>query len=515
MSDPQPERIPIEQDQHDIVFVSDLHLSNGYSRASGRYDPREDFFYDGEFHRFLQYLIGQGKERRRPQRLVLLGDLFDFLQVDNRPFDKHGLPEPSSPAYADQKVRDFKEKKDPFLGLSTSPSATVWRLERIARGHNEWFRALGEFLQADGRNRIDVIVGNHDIELTWPAAQERFKGLIEESVEAPGIGAGLHFYPWFLYEPGLFYAEHGHQYDDLNSFATQMAPTLPDNQELIELPLGSFFVRYVFNKIEARDAFSDNVRPMTRYVAWALRNHPISGLLTLFYQGQMLVKVLRKASHLSDDEHKARLERYHREVVAPYAAQAGAGLSAEQLIAIDNLAEIPSMNSRWRQARQVVLDPLLPLLWVLAPLMLMFRALRQVRRTARAAMAFLAGFAGLLYRERATFRPPSEPESHLRDAAREIDKILRQNGGAGARFYIFGHTHKTEVYPLGAENEEPRYLNTGTWTPIIDPDAQLLRGVTQFNFVQILRNDNGYQLAELLYWNDGAGRPQLVPLLEP
>jgi UDP-2,3-diacylglucosamine pyrophosphatase LpxH len=528
MSDPHPDRMPVEQREHDIVIVSDLHLANGYSRTTGRFDPREDFFYDGEFHRFTQYLVGQGRERDRPQRLIILGDVFEFLQVDNRPYRKDGLPEPSHPAYQDHEVQDFLHHGKAFNGLGTSQTATIWRLERIARGHAEWFRALGEFLQADPRHRLDIVIGNHDIEMTWPGAQQRFKELVAESVGGAAIQSAIYFYPWFIYEPGLFYAEHGQQYDSLNSFTTLLEPTLPPRrgadgtidwersdpieERVIELPLGSFFVRYVFNFIEINDSFADNVRPFTRYIAWALYNKPVFGLKTLFYQTRLLTKVLRKSSELSEDEQLQRRERYHRSVLAAYASQAS--LPAAALVAIDQLATLPSMNSRWQQARQVVIDPLVPLLWILAPIVVMFRALRQVRGAMRALATFGAGLLGLLYRERAAFRPPSEPASGLRDAARKIDAILRETTGRGVRFYIFGHTHKAEVFPLGPDQDEPRYLNTGTWTPIIDPDAQLLRGTVQHNFVQILRHDNGYQLAELLYWNDGAGRPQLVPLVD-
>ena len=527
MSDSQPDRMPIEQDFHDIVFVSDLHLANGYSRTTGRFDRREDFFYDGEFHRFTQYLAAQGRERQRPQRLILLGDVFEFLQVDNRPYQKSGIPDEAHPAHQDREVQEHLKQNKAFNGLSTNQTATVWRIERIARGHAEWFRALGEFLQADPRHRLDVVIGNHDIEMTWPAAQQRFKELIAESVGADVTNA-IHFYPWFIYEPGLFYAEHGQQYDNLNSFTTLMEPTLPpkraadgtinwdDNspleQRLIELPLGSFFVRYVFNFIESSDSFADNVRPLTRYVAWALRNKPLHGLRILFYQGRLLIRVLRKSGDLSEREMRLRRQHYQRTVLAPYAAQSG--LSPDTLIAIDELAVLPSMTSRWQQAKQVVLDPLMPLLFVFAPIAVMFGALRQVRNSLRALLTFAAGLLGLLYRERATFRPPTEPANKLRDAARNIDAILRRDTGAGARFYIFGHTHKAEVFPLTENTDEPRYLNTGTWTPIIDPDAQLLRGTVQLNFVQILRHKNGYELAELLAWNDGANRPQLVALVD-
>ncbi len=524
MSDSAPERMPIEQHEHDIIIVSDLHLANGYSQRQGRFDQREDFFYDAAFRRFLHYLIEQGQQRQRPQRLILLGDLFEFLQTDNRPFDRNGLPDPSEPVYHDSEVQDFLHKRKPFNGLSTSPAASIWRLERIARGHPEWFKALGEFLQADQGHRIDITLGNHDIEMIWPEAQQRLVDIICAAVDDASVGARIHFYPWFIYEPGLFYAEHGHQYDSLNSFATQMRPTLPPQRsadgsidwnapgpQLIELPLGSFFVRYVFNALESRDSFADNIRPRSRYVVWTLRNRPVHALVTLFYQVRLLTRVLRKTSPLSEREHRQRREHYQQTLVRPYSQQTG--LSPEQLVAIDNLAAIPSMNSRLKQAQQVLVEPLLPLLTLFAPLALVYQALRRVRSTVRALAAFCLGVVALLYRERNIFRPPAEPDNVLRDTARAIDTILRQGGGAGARFYVFGHTHHAEVFPLNDGDAEPRYINSGTWTPIIDPNAQLLRGVIQLNVVRILRLVDTYGLAELLQWDDAAGRLDRVPLI--
>jgi hypothetical protein len=80
------------------------------------------------------------------------------------------------------------------------------------------------------------------------------------------IQGNLSFLPWLYYEPGLLYAEHGHQYDSLNSFDDFLHPLTPDN--LIDLPVGSFFVRYLFNKVESDYPFADNMKQLSRFIWW-------------------------------------------------------------------------------------------------------------------------------------------------------------------------------------------------------------------------------------------------------
>ena len=40
----------------ELIVISDLHLSVGYNKKTGRYSRNEDFFFDEEFKRFLEYL---------------------------------------------------------------------------------------------------------------------------------------------------------------------------------------------------------------------------------------------------------------------------------------------------------------------------------------------------------------------------------------------------------------------------------------------------------------------------
>ncbi|HEX6383767.1 MAG TPA: hypothetical protein VF177_03760, partial [Anaerolineae bacterium] len=72
---------------YNFLFLSDLHLSEGYYPGTGKLSRNEDFFHDEAFARFLFYHINLSQVNidkayfRRPWKLIINGDIFDFLQV--------------------------------------------------------------------------------------------------------------------------------------------------------------------------------------------------------------------------------------------------------------------------------------------------------------------------------------------------------------------------------------------------------------------------------------------------
>jgi hypothetical protein len=113
-------------------------------------------------------------------------------------------------------------------------------------------------------------------------------------------------------------------------------------------------------------------------------------------------------------------------------------------------------------------------------------------------------------RERALLRPAAEPSGYLFRAARAIDARLREDGAA-VPAYVFGHTHVAEQYPLSDRDDAPWYLNSGTWTPILQQAFDLFGDRERLTFVRVERNtEDGHVHAELLLWNDNAARPEPV-----
>jgi UDP-2,3-diacylglucosamine pyrophosphatase LpxH len=471
-------------DGRDFVVVSDLHLSAGYDERAGTYNRNEDFFYDGAFARFLVHLERRAEGEGRRWRLVLLGDLLDFLQVELGP-----------PPPADRE-------------LDTSEATTLRKLERIALGHGEFFAALGRFAAAGFP--VDVVVGNHDIELLRPATQRRFVELVVARSGCPGAADAISFHPWIYLVPGLLYAEHGHQYDDVNSFLTQLEPFLDGDPDRIDLPLGSYFVGHLFNRIEAIDPFADNVKPATSYLLWALQTHPLRVLWTLGAHMRLLVAVLMRSRDLGPAERRARRERYHRQTLPSYAASVG--LRPETAVAIDRLAAVPAMVTKRRQLQALLLRPIVGFLPVLAALLAVYTALARLGRGPRSFALFAAGVGGLLARERSALRPATEEAGYLHRAALGIHGLLEKEGKAAVA-YVFGHSHTAEQFPLTRADRPPYYLNSGTWTPSVPAAFDLLGGREQFAFVQLTRPPDGPPVARLMVWNDVASRPEPLPLL--
>lgn len=235
----------------DFIIVSDLHLSAGYDPGTRVYDRNEDFFYDETFARFVDHHLARATARNRRLRLVILGDFIDFLQVETSRQD---------------------------LGVSSSATSVV-KLERVAAGHPAVFAALGRVIGAG--QQIDLVVGNHDIEFAWPDVQRRLRDIVARFTTG-NVESGIVIHPWFLFVPGVHYAEHGHQYEAANSFFAPLAPWRPDRAEEIDLPLGSLFVLDLYNEtIERIDPFADNVKPATAYFGWVLRSRPLLALRTL------------------------------------------------------------------------------------------------------------------------------------------------------------------------------------------------------------------------------------------
>jgi UDP-2,3-diacylglucosamine pyrophosphatase LpxH len=474
-------------DGRDIAIVSDLHLCAGYDERTGTYSRREDFFYDQAFARFLAHLRRRAEEEGRHWRLVILGDLVDFLQV--APVDAGEGPV-----------------------VDTSDRATMAKLARIARGHPELFAALGEFAAAGFP--VDVVTGNHDVELIRPAVQRRFVELVCQSCRQPAAADQISFHPWIYYVPGVVYAEHGHQYDDVNSFPFQLRPFVEDDPDQIDLPLGSYFVCYLFNQIEAIDPFADNVRPVTSYLIWSLQAHPVLTLSTLGYHLRLLVTVLRRSKDQTPAELGARREAYRRDLLPAYAQ--AVGLDHDTVVAIDRLAAVPAMTSKLLQLRAIVLGPLTELAPAVAAMVAIYLGLGRIRPGSRSFAAYALGVAGLVWRERQMMRSPtSQPAGYLHRAARRIRRILTR-AGRGVPVYVFGHTHAPEQIPLTTERRPPYYMNCGTWTPTVPASFELLGARETFAFVQITRErGTGRPVARLMVWNDNAGRAEPLPLMSP
>lgn len=181
-----------------LVLVSDLHLGGG-----GRH---ERFRQDRDFTDFCHHLAGRPPTVAGARRLAVLGDFLELLEV-----------------------RAGEEGR-----LASSVTIALARLDRIVDAHAGVFAAVADLVDAGWG--IDVVIGNHDIDLIRPALQHRLGELLGKGRrhESP-----VRFHPWILHVPGLLYAEHGSQYHDINWFPELLWAAGRHGDGPIRHPLGA------------------------------------------------------------------------------------------------------------------------------------------------------------------------------------------------------------------------------------------------------------------------------------
>jgi len=425
-------------DPRHLLIVSDLHLSEGWDETTKRLSRQEDFYFDTSFARFLATQVRNAAQHDYRLRLVIPGDLVDFLQVTTVP---PGESVDGGP------ITD----RDRRFGLGTSPAHTCWKLRRIVSGHWIFFDALARFV-ADGHDLV-ILPGNHDIEWVIPQVQATL--ISELTARVPpalrgGIGERVRFLPWFYLEPGLIYIDHGHQYDTLNSFDYFLHPYLPDGR--IDLPAGSFFVRYLFNQVEVSFPFADNMKPASAFLCWALKRW--EGWRKLPQYLRFFRETLEKAGPL-DPAWQAELEAKQAERLR--ALQAETGLPADTLQALKALWVPSAIHhlSKWRLA-----------------------------------LSF--------------FRQASASEP-LTAYADHISTLLR------VRYVVFGHTHEADLHPLPGGPPRAEYVNSGTWTRVFSEnfEERLLKEESEFVYILV---DRAKPKIELLRWRDDLGAGERVRL---
>lgn len=380
-----------------IISVSDFHLTSGRNAATGLWSTTEDFFDDDAFAEFLAaYDDGE-------TTLVINGDLFDVLQVIDRPSD--GQPcVPGSNEW--ERFGINLAEYDPVYGLRCTEAATRFQLRCVIAGHRALFVAIVRFMA--GGNEVKITRGNHDVQLFWPPVQREIVDALTEleaevaatphaapgpaseprPVPEPGyVKQRLAFLDWFYYVPGLVYIEHGNQYEYTTSFRNFLYPVLPfdnadvgkariaanqaaphEKTEQIELDLSGFLVRYLTNPLEPVNPLADNIRPLMRYWEWAWKNYPLLFIQTIGTAARFVIKAFAKAREANSERHRERyaeidaenLRRIEVLATAHDPTEAGQKQLFEKLKAIDELKATPTLHRgawrfAWRMLRRMII----------------------------------------------------------------------------------------------------------------------------------------------------------------
>ncbi len=229
------------------IVMSDLHLSAGRA-AEG--NLLEDFASDQEFSTFLEEVAAESEREGAEAELIFNGDVFEMLQVPH--------VDAFNPTF----------EYPPKSYHSSSEKDSDLKMALIIDGHQPFFEALGRFMRVGPpRRTVTFVKGNHDLNLHWPDVQARIR-------DALGARSGRHSLVTFVEQSicreGI-YVEHGNQYAGALNRVQDMEDPRDRNQPTqLDLPLGSWFVMDVFNKVERDKYWIDGVKPITALVWYAL-----------------------------------------------------------------------------------------------------------------------------------------------------------------------------------------------------------------------------------------------------
>lgn len=484
----------------DIVVISDLHLGRGKNPATARYYRLEAFFYDDDFLHFCDHLIDDAGRRDVSFKLILNGDTFDLLRVDH---DRG----------SDQSLRER------LYGPSLTPQVATEITSQILRGHPVFVQALAQVLAAG--HSVVFLPGNHDIEMQWPPVQDAVRTAIRaalqenasEEVSAQALER-LDFRQWFYHEEGRVWIEHGCQYDSENAFQFFLRKDLAERGDAIhksevDLPLGTFFQKYLYNKFGNITFLVPNSRSQFRYFRWLLINRPRLlakvGTVHLPFFWQVLRRIGAGGGKTSElrECHEAELD--HMVESDPLGDKLR---TIEAYKRIELNAAILAKRAVVRAAKilgYVLLGAVLTTgLWTLGA---------QSIGTA----SFNVGFKALLFlclnfsflvvtlivMTYFLLRPStSGPDPWLAHTANKIAKLLQVS------VVTFGHTHDEDVTALSLK-AGGWYFNTGTWIAVFTSDSLLPRERVQYTFLRIVGNKG-----HLMHWSPGRAETMPVVLID-
>nr|MBA3538054.1 hypothetical protein [Deltaproteobacteria bacterium] len=196
-----------------LLIVSDLHFGEELLPGASVERRRAVELGAGAFRDFVRYHAVR-RLGGKPWRLVVAGDLFDFMSIMIP-----ATPGPGERISADERV----------FGVARTVATGVTRLAMICANHQPLLADLVRFAAAG--HTIDIIVGNHDIELMAPeVAAELARQLTAAGADARTL-ARIKIVPWFIYIPGIAWIEHGHVYDEGCSFEFNLSPSDPHDGE--------------------------------------------------------------------------------------------------------------------------------------------------------------------------------------------------------------------------------------------------------------------------------------------
>lgn len=227
-----------------VYIISDLHIGGEYGKNGDR-----GFRICNKVYLLVEFINRLAEKGETSSvELVINGDFVDFLAEESG------------------KQSNGTSSWEPFI---YNPEVAVTRLQKIADREKDFgsdlFGALAGFL-AKG-NKLTILLGNHDIELSFPRVRQKLKELLEAQ-----SNQNLTFiYDGEAYSFGEVIIEHGNQYDIWNQIdydalrrvrSLQSRGRNVSEKDFEPIP-GSNFVAHAMNPAKKDFPFVDLLKPET------------------------------------------------------------------------------------------------------------------------------------------------------------------------------------------------------------------------------------------------------------
>jgi UDP-2,3-diacylglucosamine pyrophosphatase LpxH len=500
---------PSAPKQHDLIVLSDLHLGEGLNEEERRYSPTEDFFNDKQFANLLATLMENYKHDPSHLRLVLNGDSFDFLTIlkvpDEEEASKRGF-----------RVRPVERN----YGLNPTAKKSVYKLEVIAKGHPIFFHALARFIAAGFS--VEILRGNHDLELHFMEVRAKLLDILASYEDGPDLetlAERVRFHEWFYLEPGRVYIEHGNQYEAGNSIRYPLHPILPNNrrrpeeEEILDYPLGSVLVRFIYNRVRQLDPYSPRMVSFDHYLDF-IKTYNLFDVVRVFratypHFVAALGPGITTGSASSTQSEDARQE-------ATFSRLANGGVEFGDLYReLNKLKVSPASASKLNVVRAavtvVIRRALLLSVFAFVVLFLWFGILQLIDFVPWiAANAFLMSLFAVLtiagtlsawiHLQRKIRKNITSSEAILLyERANKIAQLTQ------TKMVLLGHSHMVDYRRIA--DGKAVYANSGTWTSVDNPWKRFMRDARRLTLLYVKGDD-----VSLKRWNDDASRFDDVPI---
>ena len=375
----------------------------------------------------------------RPWRLVIGGDFIDFS----------GMSVMATP----DEIVTAPTEEELAHGLGGAADHSVAKLRLVMAHHASVMQSLADFVAAG--HRLVIVRGNHDVDWHWDSVQAQFvKGL---NALASLADDAIEFAPWFYYEEGVLYLEHGHQYDSYCSHEHVLYPVAPGDPKRMALSLSDVLVRYIVRPTRGIMEGGHEKHGVLDYVRFAFSLGARGTLLLaqrFFEANRALFSLWRdhvgRMAKRSRREHERRMRRL----------SVAYKISVRQLRALVRLQRMPATASFSAIATSLMLDRLALGTLAVVGFVTLFAFFEHW--TVLLPVMLALGTVLAVSRKLWLVRTTPEPSAELRERSALVARLFP------AAFIVMGHTHLPEMKATAAHTT---YVNLGAWAEEESPDG--------------------------------------------